>query len=78
MKNPDVPPHSLGKLIEWKHADQHVQNHGGGNSVTPHSLGKLIEWKPTLSLVPSGFSTVSPHSLGKLIEWKLAIADYVV
>jgi len=39
---PPCCPHSLGKLIEWKHEaedllDQWIE--------CPHSLGKLIEWK---------------------------------
>ena len=39
------PPHSLGKLIEWKHIL--TLNHSVYPSWcnTPHSLGKLIEWK---------------------------------
>ena len=39
-----IPPHSLGKLIEWKRVvelpDRRVML-----SIAPHSLGKLIEWK---------------------------------
>ncbi len=38
-------PHSLGKLIEWKH----LMEDAGYMQITagaPHSLGKLIEWKP--------------------------------
>jgi len=35
-------PHSLGKLIEWKH----VTTDAAAVSICcPHSLGKLIEWK---------------------------------
>ena len=65
------PPHSLGKLIEWKHSVR-ITIKGDDASTTPHSLGKLIEWKQyqflCLHIHPS---QITPHSLGKLIEWKL-------
>ncbi len=39
-----LAPHSLGKLIEWKHA-QHLHALLLAEFWPPHSLGKLIEWK---------------------------------
>ena len=60
-------PHSLGKLIEWKH--QGIYYYRNFTVPCPHSLGKLIEWK--LHHVVKLLSLSSgPHSLGKLIEWK--------
>ena len=67
-------PHSLGKLIEWKHA------RSDGRTIwrplSPHSLGKLIEWKPQIQQRIVLWSVSVPHSLGKLIEWKLPHGDY--
>ncbi len=64
------PPHSLGKLIEWKHPV-----FGGVTiipDIAPHSLGKLIEWKLNFDKnIHQLKEASSPHSLGKLIEWKL-------
>jgi hypothetical protein len=38
-------PHSLGKLIEWKHPTV-ARNYPAAAAVqAPHLLGKLIEWK---------------------------------
>ena len=40
------PPHSLGKLIEWKQLVSAIVLVWGIRGIcTPHSLGKLIEWK---------------------------------
>src|SRR4028118_1279107 len=62
-------PHSLGKLIEWKHLRYYCSHSYHGVLYSPHSLGKLIEWKlnenTKTPLLPG-----APHSLGKLIEWK--------
>ena len=38
-----IGPHSLGKLIEWKH--RLICLPRIGLLWGPHSLGKLIEWK---------------------------------
>jgi hypothetical protein len=66
-------PHSLGKLIEWKHV---VSGEDVISIIAPHSLGKLIEWKQLVSaivLVWGIRGICTPHSLGKLIEWKRAM-----
>ena len=60
-------PHSLGKLIEWKHGSHSPERFSGE---TPHSLGKLIEWKLWIKLKLFCRVNSAPHSLGKLIEWK--------
>ena len=55
-----MAPHSLGKLIEWKHNDFTCVRIVIVIK-TPHSLGKLIEWKNADSLYggsPGFFSTV--------------------
>ena len=62
-------PHSLGKLIEWKHGSC-ITYLVGVSSKCPHSLGKLIEWKRWVMAVLSCQEWLCPHSLGKLIEWK--------
>jgi len=61
-------PHSLGKLIEWKHKEKEIER--VKEIENPHSLGKLIEWK-LVELTLQCRLASSPHSLGKLIEWKL-------
>jgi len=50
-------PHSLGKLIEWKHHDSLGVN---SDNTGPHSLGKLIEWKRRLLLMPGQPPHTSP------------------
>jgi hypothetical protein len=66
-------PHSLGKLIEWKHAGDRTERFADDVvNLAPHSLGKLIEWKLRQGRGCQLGGGVSPHSLGKLIEWKLA------
>ena len=40
-----LSPHSLGKLIEWKH-EEFLHRKRYFFVQRPHSLGKLIEWKP--------------------------------
>jgi hypothetical protein len=64
------PPHSLGKLIEWKPLTIPVAAGVVSLVITPHSLGKLIEWKLKGVFLLKGES-YAPRSLGKLIEWKL-------
>jgi hypothetical protein len=65
-----APPHSLGKLIEWKHYRGRFSH--TVNSFSPHSLGKLIEWKlKTIITAPAKFVLSASPLVGKLIEWKL-------
>ena len=63
----DEVPHSLGKLVEWKRFNSHLD--WGFLLDLPHSLGKLVEWKHTGGGILSTESNL-PHSLGKLVEWK--------
>jgi len=46
-----LSPHSLGKLIEWKHGRS---GSCGFSWRGPHSLGKLIEWKLILIRIVTG------------------------
>jgi hypothetical protein len=70
VTNHYTPPHSLGKLIEWKDIHQSLEGHLN-LSYSPHSLGKLIEWKAQEQQTYP-LQQYAPHSLGKLIEWKVS------
>ncbi len=72
------PPHSLGKVIEWKLAF-YLDTIATSAPSTPHSLGKVIEWKPVInSSLLICYKLFTPHSLGKVIEWKLVVVVRVV
>jgi hypothetical protein len=61
-----MPPHSLGKLIEWK------QNAAASiKLVFVSPLAGETNWmEMRLHPVSAESLLVAPHSLGKLIEWK--------
>jgi hypothetical protein len=57
-----MAPHSLGKLIEWKHNDFTCVRIVIVIK-TPHSLGKLIEWKPDWAVQ---YASVAHHDRSPL------------